>query len=141
MKFDVKLIFFTRSYQGFVHLRYLKYPGKTAKNLKTVSQFILTLLKCLIGSGDCSKFCDLLRIVKSNLVIGNFLVTLKLFLNAKCSLSCQLVRGNGSLTPLCSLTNRSLSPSLTVYEFWRCPSYSYAWHLKFFATCAVPNKI
>jgi hypothetical protein len=27
-----------------------------------------------------------------------------------------LVKGNGSLTPICSLSNRSLSPSLTVLK-------------------------
>ena len=29
----------------------------------------------------------------------------------------QSVTGNGSLTPICSLSNRSLSPSFTVYVF------------------------
>ena len=29
----------------------------------------------------------------------------------------KLVTGNGSLTPICSLSNRSLSPSLTVLTY------------------------
>ena len=65
--------------------------------------------------------------VQSNLVIRNFLVILKLFLNAKCSLSLwsKLTSGhgksmgNGALTPIStlskrSLSKRSLSLSLTV---------------------------
>ena len=47
----------------------------------------------------------------------NFSVTLKLFLNAKCSypydVNWQLITRNGSLTPNCSLSNRSLPPSST----------------------------
>ena len=30
----------------------------------------------------------------------------------------KLVTGNGSLIPICSLSNRSLLPSLTVHTFW-----------------------
>ena len=55
-------------------------------------------------------------------VIRNFLATLKLFPNVKCSLSLRSKLpnwfvGNGSLTPICSLSNCSLSQSLTVQTF------------------------
>ena len=47
--------------------------------------------------------------------------TLKLFLNAKCpypyEVKCKLVKEKGSLTPICSLSNRSLSPSLTALTY------------------------
>ena len=57
------------------------------------------------------------NLVQSNLAIRNFLVALKLFLNAKSSLSLlkvngKLVAGNGSLIPICSLSNRSLTPNM-----------------------------
>ena len=59
--------------------------------------------------------------LQSNLAIRNFLVALKLFLNAKSSLSIwskwQIGPGNGSLIPTCSLSNRSLLQSLTVSLF------------------------
>ena len=47
-----------------------------------------------------------------NLAIRNFLVAIKLFLNAKCEW--QIGTGNGSLIPICCLSNSSLFPSLTV---------------------------
>ena len=56
--------------------------------------------------------------LESNLVIRNFLVTLKLLFNFKCSLflwnnlAKAKVTQNGSLTPICSSSNRSLSPWL-----------------------------
>ena len=68
-------------------------------------------------------------LIQSNLVIRNFLVTLKLFLNAKCSLSLwskwQIGHGKWFLNTNFSLSNRSLSPSLTVfinlhYFLWDC---------------------
>ena len=62
--------------------------------------------------------------IQSNLAIRNFLVNLKLFLNAKCSLmpnfpysyevNGKLVTGNGSLIPISSSSKRSLLTSLTV---------------------------
>ena len=56
--------------------------------------------------------------IQSNLVIRNFFLTLKLFLNAKSSLSVWskliMVMENGPLTPIFSLSKRFLSPSLTV---------------------------
>ena len=79
----------------------------------------LILIACNVLKGIESNFQ-----VKSNLVIRNFLVTLILFLNPKCSLSI-LVTGNGSLTPICSLLNRSLSPSSTVLMLFK-------WATKFF---------
>ena len=58
--------------------------------------------------------------VQSNLATRNFLVALKLFLNAKSSLSLWSKRQIGhrkwSLIAICSLWNRSLLPSLTVLE-------------------------
>ena len=60
------------------------------------------------------------NLLQSNLTIRNFLVALKLFLNAKNSLSLngKLVIGNGSLIPICSLQNRFLLPSLTLLTIW-----------------------
>ena len=56
-----------------------------------------------------------------NMVIRNFLVTPKLFLNTKVpypyEVNWHLVTGNGSLTTICSLSNCSLSPSLTVLTY------------------------
>ena len=37
----------------------------------------------------------------------------------------KLVTGNGSLIPICSLSNRSLLPSLTVYTILTLKSYMY----------------
>ena len=56
----------------------------------------------------------------SNLVIRNFLVTLNCSFKPNVSYPCKvnwhLVTGNGSLTQICSLSNRSLSSSLTVWR-------------------------
>ena len=60
-------------------------------------------------------------VLQSNCVIRNFWVTLKLFLNAKCTLSLWSKKVNGCgkwfLNTNFSLSNRSLSPSLTVYTY------------------------
>ena len=56
---------------------------------------------------------------QSNMAIRNFLVALKLFLNFKSSLSLwskwQIGHMKWSVIPICSLSNRSLLPSLTVH--------------------------
>ena len=87
-------------------------PGKLSSNdqLPYFARFSSLKLDCTCNFQN--------MVVQSNLVIRNFLVTLKLFFNAKCSLSlCKLLnwlQANGSLTPISTLSNRSLSPSLTV---------------------------
>ena len=72
----------------------------------------------LAQSAPKQRVQDSFELVQSNLAIRNFLVTLKFFLMPKVpypyEVNDKLVTGNGSLIPICSLSNRSLLPSLTV---------------------------
>ena len=78
----------------------------------------------LKGESTCL-ICIQLKERDSNLAIRNFLFDLKLFLMPKVpypyEVNGKLVPGNGSLIPICSLSNHSLLPSLTVSVFWRFP--------------------
>ena len=83
--------------------------------------------------------------LQSNFAIRNFLVTLKLFLTAKSSLSlwskCKLVTGNGSLIQICSLSNRSLLPSLTVLLKVKSKLTKRDWYYGFSVHCQAFLKL
>ena len=86
---------------------------------KTYEKYYIEEFKYPLGDGNRNNYTIIpkKKEVQSNLMIRNFLVTLILFLNAKCSLSLQSKLTIGSLTPICSSSKLSLSPSLTVYVF------------------------
>ena len=76
-------------------------------------------------------------------VQSNFLVSLKLFLNANIpypyEVNGKLVTGNGSLIPIFSLSNSSLMPSLTVPNIQRQSHYQAITNL-YYATMIWPQS-
>ena len=74
--------------------------------------------------------------IQSNLVITNFMVNLKLFLTPNVpylyEVIWQLFTGNGFLKPISSLSNRSLSPSLTVLsaKSWQMGNLCGFWKIR-----------
>ena len=94
-------------FKGLV-IRNLEYEVRICKKIIPKSQLQRHCCPGFLESG----------FIQSNLSIRNFLVALKLFLNAKSSLSSwskwHLDHMKWSLIPICSLSNRSLLPSLTV---------------------------
>ena len=93
-------------------------------NFRVTKKFLITKFDCIIEepyffTSIFSFFSvekiktNIMYIIQSTLVIRNFLVTLKLFLSAKSSLSLWSKLAFGSLTPICSLSKCSLSPRLT----------------------------
>ena len=98
--------------QAVYYLRELKFKNTDPVVVPASSK----LFEAGVHIGRFRQFSFFIKVIQSNLVIRNFMVTLKLFLNAKCSLPLwsKLATGYGFLTTICSLSDHSLSPSLTI---------------------------